>query len=149
MDATPADSFLSRIRDDATSAACRRFGLTLLGGLPLAGFIWVLMLRFSTGRWVWSVEFGFCVAALLLGGGALVSGSWARRVYIGWHAVTRTIEQGLTWLLLFVLFWVVITPAGMVRRRSSGFARGPVAGRKSYWQDVPPVEDPARYYRQF
>jgi len=149
MDAVPTGSFLARIRDDATPAACRKFGLTLLSGLPLAGFTWVLMLRYSTGRWLWSVEFGFCIAALLLGGGALVSRGWGRRIYIGWHAVIRTIELGLTWLLLFVLFWVIITPAGMARRRSTGFVRGPVPGRKSYWQDVPPVKDPARYYRQF
>jgi hypothetical protein len=149
MDSASPDSLLSQVRDGATPAACRKFGLTLLGGLPLAGFIWVLMLRFLTGRWIWSVEFGFCVAALLLGGGTLVSAGWARRVYIGWHAATRTIELGLTWVLLFVLFWLVITPVGLVRRRAGGFMRGPLTGRKSYWQEVPPVKDPARYYRQF
>jgi hypothetical protein len=149
MDAAPTEPFLVRIREAATPAACRRFGLTLLGGLPLAGFIWVLLLRFSTGQWLWSVEFGFCIAALLLGGGTLVSPGLGRRIYIGWHAVTRAIELGLTWVLLRVVFWLVITPVGLVRRRKSSYFRGPVPGRKSYWQEVPPVKDPARYYRQF
>jgi hypothetical protein len=150
MDATPDESLLAKIRHEATPAACRRFGTTLLGGLPAAGFVWVLILRFSTGQWIWAVEFGFCLAALVLGGGTLAFSALGRWVYIGWHVVVRAIELGLTWVLLFILFWLVITPVGFLRRRgTSGFQRGPAPGKKSYWQEVPPVKDPSRYYRQF
>lgn len=144
------DSITSQVRAQATPAACRRFGLTLLAGLPLAGSLWLLLLRFTTDRWVWSVMTGFVAAALLLGGSSLVAPGWARRLYVGWHVVTRAVELVLTWVLLALVFWLVITPVGLVRRRRpSGFLRGPVPGRKSYWQEVPPVKDPSRYYRQF
>lgn len=144
------DSIISQVRAQATPAACRHFGLTLLAGLPLAGFVWLLLLRLTTGGWIWTVQIGFTLAALLLGGSALAAPGWARRLYVGWHVVTRTIELALTWVLLALVFWLVIMPVGLVRRRrTSGFLRGPVRGRKSYWQDVPPVKDPSRYYRQF
>jgi hypothetical protein len=149
MDTGPAESRFVKIRREATPAACRRFGLTLLAGLPLAGCGWLLLLRFTTGAWIWPVPLGFALAAFVLGGSALAVPGWSRRLYIGWHAVVHTVELGLTWVLLFIFFWLVITPVGLLRRRSSGFPRGPVSGRKSYWQEVPPVKDPSRYYRQF
>lgn len=143
-------SLVSQVRAQATPAACRRFAFTLLVGLPLAGFVWLLLLRITTGGWIWSVPLGFVLAAFVLGGSALAAPDWGRRLYIGWHAVVRTIERGLTGVLLFIFFWFVVTPIGLVRRRrSSGFLRGPMPGRKSYWQEVPPVKDPSRYYRQY
>ena len=130
--------------------ACRKFGRLLLAGLPLAGLLWLLFLRFATDRWIWSVPTGFTGAALLLGGSVLAAPVWGRWLYIGWHTVTRTIELAVTRLLLFVMFYAILTPVGFVRRRRSpGFFRGPAPGKKSYWQEIPPVEDGARYYRQF
>jgi hypothetical protein len=143
------DSLVSQVRAPATPAACRRFGFTLLLGLSLAGLVWLLLLRISAGRWVWPVFGGFVTAALLLGGSALLAPGWARRLYIGWHVVTRVIELALTWVLLALVFWLVITPVGLLRRRTSSFLRGPGTGGQSSWQDVPPVKDPSRYYRQF
>ena len=141
-------SLVSQVRAQATPAACRRFAFTLLIGLPLAGFIWLLRLRFTTGGWIWPVQLGLALAALVLGGSALVFPGWARRLYIGWHTVTRAIELALTWVLLALVFWLVITPVGLVRRRKGGVFK-PVPGGKSCWQDVPSVKDPSRYYRQF
>lgn len=144
------DSLVSQIRAQATPAACRRFGVTLLTGLPLAGFLWLLLLRFKTDHWAWPVMGGFALAGLVLGLSVLLTQGWARRLYLGWHLAARFIEKALTWVLLLLVFWIVITPAGLLRRRrQAGFFRGPVAGQKSYWQEVPPVKDPSRYYRQF
>jgi hypothetical protein len=142
-------SLVSQVRAAATPAACRRFAVTLLVGLPLAGVVWLLLLRLMSGGWVWPVVTGFAVAAVALGGSALLAPGWARRLYIGWHVVTRTIELALTWVLLALAFWLVITPVGLVRRgRHTAFRRA-IPGAKSCWQDVPPVKDPSRYYRQF
>ena len=141
-------SLVSQVRAAATPAACRRFAVTLLVALPLAGCVWLLLLRFTTDRWVWPVLPGFVAAALLLGVSALLAPGWARRLYIGWHTVTRAIELALTWVVLALVFWLVITPVGLVRRRKGGVFK-PVPGGKSCWQDVPPVKDPSRYYRQF
>jgi hypothetical protein len=144
------DSLVSQVRAAATPAACRRFGFLLLGGLPAAGFLWLLLLRLKTGGWVWPVVYGFALAGVILGASVLLAPGWGRRLYLGWHVVTRSIEQALTWLVLALVFWLVITPVGLIRRRRRGsFRAGPVPDEKSCWQEVPPVEDPARYYRQF
>ncbi len=143
------DSLPRQVRDAATPAACRRFALTLLGGLPAAGLVWLALLRLKTGAWHWPVAAGFAIAGVLLGASARLAPGWARRLYIGWHLVTRTIERALTWLVLAVVFWLVITPAGLLRRRGDTLFRRPRGGRDSYWQEVPPVKDPSRYYRQF
>jgi hypothetical protein len=142
-------SVVAQLRAQATPAACRRFAVTLLVGLPLAGCVWLLLLRFATDRWAWAVLYGFVAAALLLGVSALLAPGWARHLYIAWHTVTRLIELALTWVLLALVFWLVITPVGLVRRGRHAAFRRAVPGAKSLWQDVPPVKDPARYYRQF
>jgi hypothetical protein len=142
-------SLVSQVRAAATPAACRRFAITLLVGLPLAGCVWLVLLRFTTDRWVWAVLHGFVVAGLLLGVSALLAPGWSRRFYIGWHTVTRLIELALTWVLLALVFWLVITPVGLVRRGRHPAFRRPLSGTKSCWQDVAAVKDPARYYRQF
>jgi hypothetical protein len=143
-------AIIMQLRGEATPPACRRFALTLLGVLPVAGLVWLLVLRWSADRWVWSVPLGFVLAAVLLAGPALAAPGWARWLYVGWHAVTRMIELALTWFLLALVFWLVITPVGLVRRRKSGaFRARPAPRAKSYWQEVPPVKDPSRYYRQF
>lgn len=144
------DSLVSQVRSQATSAACRRFGFSLLLGLPMAGTFWLLLLRLKTGGWVWPVLAGFAVAGLGLGVSVLLVPAWARRLYIGWHVVTRAVEKVLTWAVLALVFWLVITPVGLLRRGRVGmFRRALSPGQKSYWQEVPPVKDPSRYYRQF
>lgn len=144
------DSLVNQVRAAATPAACRKFGGMLLAGLPVAGFVWLLIIRGKTGQWHWPVLGGFALAGLLLGTSVLLVPAWARRVYVGWHVVTRTIEKALTWVVLAIVFWLVITPVGWLRRRrDSVFRAGRGAGQKSCWQEVPPVKDPSRYYRQF
>jgi hypothetical protein len=143
------EPFWIEIRRNATVAACRKFGLTLLLGLPVAGVVWLLLLRATKGHWVPGVPVGFAVAAVLLGGSIALWPTAGRGPYIVWHVVVRAIELALTWLLLLVLFYLVIFPIGLLRRRGAGPFRGPQPGQKTYWQDVPPVKDPRRYYRQF
>jgi hypothetical protein len=144
------DSLVRQVRAQATAAACRRFGLMLLGGLPVAGLVWLALLRLKTGQWLWPVAGGFAAAGVVLGISVLVSPAWGRMLYVGWHLVTRALERVLTWVVLALFFWLVVTPVGFLRRRrSAAFRRGFEAGRKSYWQEVPPVKDPTRYYRQF
>lgn len=137
------------VRAQATPGACRRFGVTLLVGLPLAGLVWLLVLRLTADRWVWPVLIGFAVAAVSFGGSALLAPAWGRQLYIGWHTVARLIELALTWFLLAVVYWLVITPVGLLRRGRHPSFRRPASEVESCWQKVPPVNDPARYYRQF
>lgn len=144
------DSLIGQVRAQATPAACRRFAWTLLGGLPAAGSAWLILLRFMRGEWNWQLVCGFAFAGILLGGAALVSPTWGRPIYVGWHVATRTIERLLTWVVLALVFWLVITPVALARRgRASPFSARREDRRKSHWQEVIPVKDPSRYYRQF
>lgn len=142
-------SLVSQVRAAATPAACRRFGLTLLGGLPAAGLIWLLLLWLKTDRWIWPVAGGFALAGVVLGLSVLLVPGWARVFYVGWHVATRAIERMLTWLVLALVFWLVITPVGLVRRRRNSVFYDGRGAAKSHWQELRPVKDPARYYRQF
>lgn len=146
---THDEPFWIEVRRNATLAACRKFGVTLLLGLPVAGLVWLLLLRATKGQWIPAVPAGFAIVAILLGGSIALRPAAGRWPYIIWHVVVRAIELALTWVLLLVLFYGVIFPIGLFRRRGDGPFRGPQAGQKTYWQDVPPVKDPRRYYRQF
>lgn len=146
---TRDEPFWVEIRRQASASACRRFGLTLLLGLPVAGLVWLFVLRGVKGHWLPAVPVGFALAAVALGGPIALWPSAGRVPYIVWHTVVRGIEIALTWILLLVLFYGVILPIGLVRRRGSAAFRGPRRGQETYWQDVPPVKDPRRYYRQF
>lgn len=144
------EALVRQVRAAATPAACRRFGFTLLGGLPVAGLIWLLMLRLKTGRWVWPVAEGFALVGVVLGVSVLLFPAWARMLYVGWHVVTRLIERALTWVVLALVFGLVITPAGWLRRRRGDPAfQGGRSGAETHWREMRPVKDPGRYYRQY
>ena len=146
---TRDEPFGIEIRRQATVAACRRFGLTLVVGLPLAGVVWLLLLRGLKGEWIPAVAVGFAVAAVVVGGPVALWPARGRILYVAWHTVVRAVELALTWFLLSVLFYLVIFPIGLVRRWRSTAFRGPRREQETYWQAVPPVKDPRRYYRQF
>ena len=149
MVGTTIEPFWSSSRRQATPAACRRFGYTLLIGWPAAGVVWLMVGWFVSGRWIVSVPIAFAVAGLLLGGTFVRWPTVGRRPCIAWHAAARGVELALTFFLLLVVFFGVITPVGLCRRRWPMFARSPQPGRKTYWQDVARMEDLRRYYRQF
>ena len=146
---TTSEPFWSSIRQQATPAACRRFGYTLLIGWPAAGVVWLMVGWFGSGRWIVSLPITIALAGLLLGGAFVRWPALARRPHVMWHATMRAVEWTLNFVLLFVAFFGVITPVGLCRRRWPVFARRPQSGRKTYWQDVARMEDLRRYYRQF
>lgn len=83
--------------------------------------------------------------------------AWLRPVYIGWMAVAYPIGWLLAHLLLAAIYFLLITPIGLVLRLAH---RDPLALRfdreaQSYWTPraswTPPAEstDRERYFRQF
>ena len=74
-----------------------------------------------------------------------------RPIYLGWLYAAYPIGWTISHLLLFVVYFVVITPVGLVLRL---FGKDPLERRfdadaESYWTARERVEDPRRYFRQF
>lgn len=76
------------------------------------------------------------VAALLLG--AAVAPALLRPVYRGWMRFGEALAWVNTRILLTLIFFLVVTPTGLVMRL---FGRSPIARARqtdSYWTDVEP-----------
>jgi hypothetical protein len=126
-------------------ADLRTFGRLLAPFVALFGGI----VRFRTGSStaglvIWVV--GGVVALLYLAVPA------ARRpIFVGWTAATYPLGWVVSHAVLAVVFYLVVTPIGVVVRRVS---RDPLERyfeptRPSYWSERDPASDVGRYFRQF
>lgn len=74
-----------------------------------------------------------------------------RVIYVAWTLAVFPISSLVSWLLLAGVYYVVITPIGMMRqlfrRDALGKRFGPSA--ESYWRRRAPPSDVDRYFRQF
>ncbi len=74
-----------------------------------------------------------------------------RPIFLGWSGLTYPIGWVVSHALLAVVFYLVLTPIGVVLRRVSGDPLGRRLGpaRPSYWieRQAPPAV--RRYFRQF
>ena len=80
-----------------------------------------------------------------------VSEPAGKRLYVGWMSAAMPIGWTISQLLLGAVYYVVITPIGLIMR---AVGRDPMRRRfdpqaKSYWIDHRDVEDMDRYFRQF
>jgi hypothetical protein len=92
------------------SAGLRKFGLTT--GAILAGLFGVVLPWFlgrSFPLWPWGI-------AGVLAFWALLAPSTMRRVYRGWMRFGLIMSRLMTPLLMGLLFFLVVTPMGLVRR---------------------------------
>lgn len=97
------------------------------------------------------------VAYVLWGGGVVLSlvvwadPASARRIYVGWMLAAQPIGWTISHIVLALVFYVVITPIGLVMR---ALGRDPMQRRfdrqaTTYWQPRRPVTDVKQYFRQF
>ena len=97
------------MQDQITTKQLRSFGLTVGGVFALIG-LWPLVLHAADPRW-WSV-----VIAGILIAPALVYPNSLFWPYKGWMAVGHVLGWINTRIILGVVFYVVVTPIGLVRR---------------------------------
>ena len=129
----------------------RKFARTLMLGVPCMGVGLSIIVRLASGHW------NFHTPAMVVGIGLAVAViSWllpvvALPVYRVWYFIVCLIDTIVTTVVLTVLFYVVIFPAGLLYRMFKGaaFRKRPDVGRASYWQEVPATQDVSRYYRQY
>ncbi len=108
----------------------RQFGLAIAGVLCLVGSIaWVLFDAALT--WV------FAIAATLLAI-ALAAPGLLFPLNRVWHALALRITGLTNRLILLVLFYLVISPAGLLMRmiRIDPLSRGPRRSESTYWKPV-------------
>src|SRR5687767_5414962 len=99
--------------------------------LVIAAFQW----RRGAPQWV-LVTLLSIAAALLLG--AAIAPSLLRPVYRGWMRLGEVLGWVNTRIILTLIFFLVVTPIGLLMRL---FGRSPIAVAKrndSYWTDVEP-----------
>jgi O-antigen/teichoic acid export membrane protein len=97
------------MKDEITSKQLRSFGFTVGGIFALIGF-WPLVVRAADPRW-WALVVAGC---LLVPAVAFPKSlAW---VYKGWMAVGHAMGWINTRIILGVVFYVIVTPIGMLRR---------------------------------
>jgi hypothetical protein len=88
--------------------------------------------------------------ALLIGVPGLIHPPLVRWVYVATSVVSFPIGWVVSHVLLALIFYLLITPLGILRRvfgRDALQLRRPTG--ETYWMEKKPVTDPARYLKQF
>ena len=113
----------------------------------LAIVAWIVTRR--TG----SVETGAIVLAVgvLSGGCGLIWPGVIRPIFIGLNIATYPIGWVMTHVIMAVIFYLVVTPVGVIMRLTG---RDPMErafdrSAKTYWKPRQPPADNGRYFRQF
>jgi saxitoxin biosynthesis operon SxtJ-like protein len=120
----------TRIPTRLTPREGRRFGLTVGGAfLVLAGVSW------WRGHLVASAVLGSIGGALMVAG--LVLPTHLGPVERGWMALAHAISRVTTPIVMAVMYFVVLTPAGLLRRT---FAQNPLTHAETtsgFWKTRP------------
>jgi hypothetical protein len=89
--------------------------------------------------------------AAFSGAVVLVRPDLLRWVYVGLMLVTWPLGLVVSWVVLAVLFYGVITPVGLAMRLlgRDALARRFDRGAPTYWVPRTPAGEPERYFRQY
>jgi hypothetical protein len=128
---------------DRSPRALRRFGIVVGAVLLLAGTLLLLSDRKAGGAFL-------SIGALILVAAAFAP-SVLRYVYRPWMALAFAMSWLVTRILLTLLFFLVVTPIGLLQRLCGKRAvelhfR---SGETTYWQDRSSHPAPSEYENQF
>lgn len=117
---------------DLTRRTLTSFALIVGGALlVIAAFQW----RRGAPQWVWVALIAIAAALWIA---AALAPSLLRPVYRGWMHLGEALGWVNTRILLTLIFFLVVTPIGLLMRL---FGRSPIAVKRrddSYWTDVEP-----------
>lgn len=121
----------------------REFGLIVGGVLVLLSTWWFYRAKFPAAREVAITIGGLLVILAIIFPRALV---WPNRAWMAFAEVLSVIS---TKVILAIVFFLIITPIGIVKRM---FGWDPLnrraAASGSYWQDYPERQRDARHYEK-
>jgi hypothetical protein len=128
----------------------RKFAASMMVGFPSLSAIFTLFVRLTTHGWR---PFTFWLGVIGLAIGVLI---WllpqiANPFYIVWYGLACCIGIVVANILFCAFYYFILTPIGLCLRTagSKTFRKGFDKNRTTYWQDVTPITDVSRYYRQF
>jgi hypothetical protein len=129
----------------------KKFGLTLLIGLPCSGLMLLLLGRLVTHAWKFQGPIGVAGGGMGLGLALFLVPAIALPFYRLWYAVICTIDFVVTHVLLFLSYYGLIVPAGIIYRMiaPASFQKRIDRSCSTYWKDIKTVSDVRRYYQQF
>ena len=128
----------------------REFARSLMAGFPLLALLFFAVVRWKTGMWAhWPIWMGCC--GLAAGALLWIAPQLARPIYVAWHAIGGVFGFVISNLLLVLVFYLVITPIGVLLRLAG---KDPLDRRldrsaATYWKDAEKPVDARRYFRQF
>jgi len=121
----------------------RKFGFLVGGGFLVLAV--VARLRHHPGAVVWLGAFG---GLLVLTGG--IRPAWLAPIYRAWMALGHAMSRVTTPILMGLIFFLVITPTGLVLRLLGKNPIPPGGLRRGRWVPRPHAADPrAAMERQF
>jgi Saxitoxin biosynthesis operon protein SxtJ len=123
-----ANRVSARLMSDYTAAAGRKFGLTVGGAFAVFSLI-AWWREHATALAV------FTALALLLSATALITPRQLGPVDRGWMKLAHLISKVTTPIFMGVIYYLVITPFGVVRRRIAGSALVHRPGEHGLWFD--------------
>ena len=131
----------------------RKFAKSLVIGFPAIALIFLVIGWIARGQWDANLKLALWLAIAGAGAGVLF---WlvpqiAKPFYMVWYFLACCIGIVVGNVLLSAFYYLIFTPAGLLRRSLSkgGLKKGFQKNAATYWKDVPPEKDPARYYQQF
>lgn len=131
-------------------AELRTFSRSLMIGFPIIAALLGAMRWIRTAavpEWiVWLGATGFAIGVI-----TRLIPRLAPPFYLLWHAVTCTIGLIVTNAIVASIYYLVITPVGLLLRATG---RDPMERKMlpkgtTYWEDAAKPEGPERYFRQY
>ena len=122
---------------NSTSTELTRRTITSFALIVSAALLIIAALQWRRGAPQWVLVTLLSIAAVLLLGAA-VAPALLRPVYRAWMRLGEALAWVNTRIILTLIFFLVVTPIGLVMRL---FGRSPIATTKrndSYWTDVDP-----------
>jgi hypothetical protein len=135
---------LAAVALDAKKRAANLIGLAI----PLLLMLIALPVRIGINPRL--VAAGCVIVGVILAIVVLLSAASGRAIYDFWMRVAEPIGYTLSLLMLFLAFYLVFTPVGLIMRLlgkdplERAYDRG-----ASYWVAHNPAAEPGRYFKQF
>jgi hypothetical protein len=121
----------------------RKFGLVVLAGFASLGVVCQLWLKQA------ALAEGLYVAGAALGLPAITGTFVGLPGYWLWMGVAFVMGNIVGRILLGLVFYLVVTPIGLVRRQCSDRLSLKRVPRDSYWREIDVTSEPSRHTRQF
>ena len=132
-------------------AVVRQFGRRTIVAAPIAGLVWLVIIRLSAGGWHLWLPIAIGGGGLCLGFVCALAPRMSRPIYVTWHIVIALFDWIIVGLLLSMVYYLVFTPIGLcLRLAGRNIVRSrPDQTAQTYWKTPEKVTDLRRYYRQF